>query len=242
MRARRRGLFLAGLSLAVAAGLGAAGAASAQAPGAGPEEAVPPSRSVPSGAKPAKGSAMCGVCHSDIRVKYEKGVHKSEGVPCTSCHGGNPGALTVEGAHGDGFRGKPARRSIPALCASCHARMDPLGFALENYDAIGKWRTQDGKFPVDPSGTFPNGKSFTTPAGMKELLKEDLPEFARCLTEKLLTYSLGRGVESYDRRTVQDIVRQAAAQEYRFQSFIQAIVKSVPFQQRRGPGKEEQTK
>jgi hypothetical protein len=140
------------------------------------------------------------------------------------------------------LRQQMEKHRTDALCASCHARMDPLGFALENYDAIGKWRTQDGKFPVDPSGTFPNGKSFTNPAGMKELLKEDLPEFARCLTEKLLTYSLGRGVESYDRRTVQDVVKQAAAQDYRFQSFIQAIVKSVPFQQRRGPGKEEQTK
>ena len=140
------------------------------------------------------------------------------------------------------LRQQMEKHRTDALCASCHARMDPLGFALENYDAIGKWRTVDGKFPVDPSGTLPNGKSFTTPASMKDLLKEDLPEFARCLTEKLLTYSLGRGVESYDRRTVQDVVRQAAAQQYRFQSFVQAIVKSAPFQQRRGPGKEEPTK
>ena len=98
-----------------------------------------------------------------------------------------------------------------AVCARCHARMDVLGFGLENYDAIGRWRTQDGKFPVDASGAFPNGKTFTGPAEMKQLLKDKLPEFARCLAEKMLTYSLGRGVESYDRRAVQDLVRQTAA-------------------------------
>ncbi|HEU4725186.1 MAG TPA: cytochrome c3 family protein [Candidatus Eisenbacteria bacterium] len=106
----------------------AAHPARAQAPGAHPEEAVPPARVAPAGVKPAKGSAMCGVCHSDIRVKYEKGIHKSEGVPCTSCHGGNAAALTVEGAHRDGFRGKPARRTIPALCASCHADVARMRF------------------------------------------------------------------------------------------------------------------
>jgi len=129
-----------------------------------------------------------------------------------------------------------------AVCASCHARMDVLGFGLENYDAVGKWRTQDGKFPVDSSGAFPNGKTFTGPAEMKQLLKENMPEFARCLAEKMLTYSLGRGVESYDRRTVQDLVRQTAAHEYQFQSLVQAIVHSPPFQQRRGEVREPNTK
>lgn len=130
MSGERHRQFVAGFVLAVtvAALLGTPDLARAQAPGAKPEEAVAPSRVVPSGAKPAKGSAMCGVCHSDIRVKYEKGIHKSEGVPCTSCHGGNAGALTVEGAHRDGFRGKPARRSIPALCASCHADVARMRF------------------------------------------------------------------------------------------------------------------
>jgi mono/diheme cytochrome c family protein len=121
-----------------------------------------------------------------------------------------------------------------AVCASCHSRMDVLGFGLENYDAIGRWRTQDGKFPVDPGGSFPNGKSFSTPAEMKVLLHDNMPEFTRCLTEKLLTYALGRGVEAYDRRTVQDLLNQTAAHEYRFQSLVTAIVHSAPFQQRRG--------
>jgi len=124
-------------------------------------------------------------------------------------------------------------RSSP-VCASCHSRMDVLGFGLENYDAIGQWRTQDGKFPVDASGTFPNGKSFTTPAQMKDLLSENMPEFTRCLTEKMLTYALGRGVEPFDRPVMRDIVRQTADNEYRIQAMIAAIVRSVPFQARRG--------
>jgi hypothetical protein len=124
-----------------------------------------------------------------------------------------------------------------ALCASCHAKMDPLGFALENYDAIGKWRTQDGKFPVDASGKFPDGKTFNGPAQMKEVLKQSMPEFTRCAAEKMLTYALGRGVESFDRLTVESLVRQVAQSGYKMQSLILGIVHSVPFQQRRGEPK-----
>jgi hypothetical protein len=121
-----------------------------------------------------------------------------------------------------------------AVCASCHSRMDVLGFGLENYNAIGKWRTMDGKFPIDSAGTFPNGKSFSTPAELRVLLKEDLPDFARCLTEKMLTYALGRGLERYDRRTVDQITRNLEASGYRFQALIYEIVRSLPFQARRG--------
>ncbi|MBL8223549.1 MAG: DUF1588 domain-containing protein, partial [Bryobacterales bacterium] len=76
-----------------------------------------------------------------------------------------------------------------AVCASCHSRMDPLGFGLENYDAIGAWRTRDGKFPIDVSGTLPNGKSFKTPNELKSILRADKDAFARCVIEKLLTYA-----------------------------------------------------
>ncbi len=124
-------------------------------------------------------------------------------------------------------------RSNPT-CAACHNRMDALGFGLENYDAIGRWRTMDGKFPIDVSGTFPNGKSFATPAQMRRLLAEELPDFARCLTEKMLTYALGRGLERFDRRTVNDITRKLEASGYRFQTLIYEITKSLPFQSRRG--------
>jgi len=109
-----------------------------------------------------------------------------------------------------------------------------LGFGLENYDAIGKWRTMDGKFPVDSSGTLPNGKSFSSPAELRDLLKGELPEFSRCLIEKMLTYSLGRGLERYDTRTVDEINRKLEASGYRFQTLIHEIVGSVPFQLRRG--------
>ncbi len=119
-------------------------------------------------------------------------------------------------------------------CASCHSRMDVLGFGLENYDAIGRWRTVDGKFPIDVSGTFPNGKSFASPAEMRTLLKGELPDFSRCLTQKMLTYALGRGVERYDRKTVNDINRKLAASGYQFQTLIHEIAQSLPFQSRRG--------
>lgn len=120
-----------------------------------------------------------------------------------------------------------------AVCASCHNRMDTLGFGLENYDAIGRWRTRDGNFDVDSSGTFPSGKSFRTPAEMRTLLREDLSEFARCVSEKMLTYALGRGLERFDRRTVSAIERKLAADGYRFQTLIYQIVSSLPFQNRR---------
>ena len=102
-----------------------------------------------------------------------------------------------------------------ATCASCHNKMDPLGFGLENYDGIGKWRTMDGKFPVDSSGTLPNGNSFSTPGEMRTVLKSaTAPVLPLHRTEKMLTYSLGRGLGSYDRRTVDEIDRKLAANGY----------------------------
>jgi len=121
-----------------------------------------------------------------------------------------------------------------SICASCHARMDPLGFALENYDAIGKWRTQDGGFPVDSSGVLPGGRSFSGPAEMRAVLNEMLPDFARCLTEKMLTYALGRGLERYDRATVRSITTRLESSGYGFQTLVTEVVRSLPFQSRRG--------
>lgn len=129
-----------------------------------------------------------------------------------------------------------------AVCASCHNRMDTLGFGLENYDAIGRWRTKDGKFDIDVSGTFPSGKAFATPAEMRSLLRDELPEFARCLTEKMLTYALGRGLERYDRKTMEEINRKLAAQGYPFQTMVYEIARSLPFQWRRGEVSKEEPK
>jgi mono/diheme cytochrome c family protein len=124
-------------------------------------------------------------------------------------------------------------RADPA-CATCHNKMDPLGFGLENYNAIGQWRTKDGNFPVDSTGTLPSGKAFATPAEMRNVLTTGLPEFSQCLTQKMLTYALERGLEAYDRRTEADILRQLTGSNYAFQTLIYGIVHSLPFQQSRG--------
>ncbi len=122
-------------------------------------------------------------------------------------------------------------RTNPA-CASCHTRMDAIGFSLENYDAIGRWRTHDGKFPIDASGTL-NGAQLNGAADLKALLRTRQDEFVGCLTEKLLTYALGRGLERSDKPVVRSISRNLARDEYRFSSLILGIVESLPFQMRR---------
>jgi hypothetical protein len=122
-----------------------------------------------------------------------------------------------------------------AVCAGCHSRMDPIGFGLENYDAIGRYRTTDGAFPIDSSGTLPNGKSFAGATELKAILRADPGTFTRALSEKLLTYALGRGLESYDRAAVAAIVTRVQQNDYRFSSLVQAIIDSVPFEMRRKP-------
>jgi hypothetical protein len=123
-----------------------------------------------------------------------------------------------------------------AVCASCHARMDPLGFALENFDAIGRWRTTDeAGNPIDSSGTFPDGTTFTGPAAFRQALVARSDEFVSALTEKLLIYAIGRGLEAFDMPAVRAIARQAAAADYRWSSLILGIVRSVPFQMRTIP-------
>jgi hypothetical protein len=120
------------------------------------------------------------------------------------------------------------------MCASCHMRMDPLGFALENYNAIGQWRTEDANQPIDASGVLPDGKTFKGSSDLKTILSQNRDAFAQCLTEKLMTYALGRGLESYDRREVNRIVASLAQNDYRFSALIEGIVNSVPFQMGRG--------
>jgi hypothetical protein len=120
-------------------------------------------------------------------------------------------------------------------CATCHARMDPIGFGFENYNSIGGWRNQDGKFAIDPAGKLVSGESFSGPADLKTvLLKHKQAEFLRCLSEKMLTYALGRGVEYFDKCAVDQIARGLERNQNRFSALIMEIVKSVPFQMRRG--------
>jgi hypothetical protein len=123
-------------------------------------------------------------------------------------------------------------------CAVCHKEMDALGFALENFDAVGAWRTKDGNFPIDAAAQLPDGRSFNGPRELKAVLRGSKEQFARCLTEKLLTYAVGRGVEPYDRPAVEGIVSAAKAGDYKFSTLVLGIVHSDPFQKRRGKNKE----
>jgi mono/diheme cytochrome c family protein len=124
-----------------------------------------------------------------------------------------------------------------AVCASCHARMDPLGFALENFDVIGRWRTRDDGGEIDPAGKLPGGASFSGPQGLKRLLLSRPDEFADATVTRLLTYALGRELDARDRPAVRQILRETEAGRYRFQDLIAAVVNSAPFQMRQTPPK-----
>ena len=131
-------------------------------------------------------------------------------------------------------RDRLARHRESPACSVCHAPMDPLGLALENYDAVGRWRTTGtAGLPIDSSGQLPDGTAFDGPTGLRSLLMERRHQFAQTLTEKLLAYGLGRGPEYYDRPTVRAITREAASDNYRWSSIIVGIVKSTPFRMRR---------
>ncbi len=125
-------------------------------------------------------------------------------------------------------------RANPA-CAVCHRMMDPLGFSLENFDGLGRWRdsTGPGTGAIDSSGVLPDGTTFDGPAGLREVLVSKRDLFVETFTERLLTYALGRGVEEYDRPVIRKIVREAASNDQRWSSIILGIVRSAPFQMRK---------
>jgi hypothetical protein len=114
-------------------------------------------------------------------------------------------------------------------CATCHQRLDPLGFGLENFDAVGRWRTRDGSLPIDASGTLLGGESFNGPAELKAVLKGRRDEFTRALAEKMLTYAAGRGMGPADRPAVERVRQRVADEKYTFSSLILAVVESEPF-------------
>ena len=126
-------------------------------------------------------------------------------------------------------------------CATCHVRMDPLGFALENFDAVGRWRTMSNGIPIDASSVFADGTPIDGIAGIRKLLSDHRENFVRTFTAKLLTYALGRGVEYYDNPAIRKILRRAAATNYRWSSIIQGIVDSEPFQMGKAPLQMEST-
>jgi Protein of unknown function (DUF1592)/Protein of unknown function (DUF1588)/Protein of unknown function (DUF1585) len=148
----------------------------------------------------------------------------------------NVPSLTPHGQDGKplSMRQQMEQHRSNAVCAACHTRMDSLGFALENYDGVGKWRNEDAGSPIDASGVLPDGTRFEGPAGLTSLLLTRYrDQFVRTASEKLLIYALGRGLEYYDQPAVRSIARDAARDNYRMSSLIAAVVKSVPFQMRK---------
>ena len=119
-------------------------------------------------------------------------------------------------------------------CAVCHERMDAIGFAFENFDAVGAWRDFDGQFEIDPAGSLPGGRRFQGPTDLKRILKEEAEKFAHALAAKTLTYALGRGLEYYDKCAVDEIVASLVDNDYRFSQLILGVVNAEPFRKRRG--------
>src|SRR5215467_8914106 len=122
-------------------------------------------------------------------------------------------------------------RADPA-CASCHSRMDPIGFAMENFDAIGRWRDRDADSPIDTSGVFPDGTKFDGMAGLKQALLSHPEEFVATVTEKLMMYGVGPNMQYYDRPAIRAVVKESARSNYTFGSLVLGVAKSVPFQMR----------
>jgi hypothetical protein len=130
-------------------------------------------------------------------------------------------------------RERLAQHRADAACARCHATIDPPGFALENYDAVGRWRTVEEGKPVDASGGLPDGSTFVGITGLEQALLDHPEIFVRTLAEKLLTFALGRGVEYDDAPAIRKVVRAARAENYRFSAVVTGIAASTPFQMRR---------
>jgi mono/diheme cytochrome c family protein len=127
-----------------------------------------------------------------------------------------------------------AHRANPE-CAGCHAQMDPIGFAFENFDAVGRWRDAEGGLPIEAASLLPDGTEIDGIDGVRQLLLSDPERFVGAVTEKLLMYALGRNVQYYDKPAVRQIVRDAADDSYTFTALVQGIVKSVPFRMRQSP-------
>jgi hypothetical protein len=145
------------------------------------------------------------------------------------------GGLPADGAPRNGltFRQRLEEHRSKPQCASCHRRMDPLGFGLENFDAIGRWRDKIGSEPVDAKGVMSTGEEFSGPAELKRILLERKDAFAQNVTERMLAYALGRGVEFYDMPTVKRISDLLAKNDYRISKLVTEIARSYPFQYRR---------
>jgi hypothetical protein len=150
-----------------------------------------------------------------------------------------PGVPPLEESAGNGqkltTRQQVEKHRSNAVCAGCHSRMDPLGFALENFDVIGRWRTKDSGGEIEASGKLPNGDTFTGPRGLRQLLLTQEASFVQASIGRLMTYALGRELNARDQATIRGIMRETEAKHYRLDDLIIAIVNSVPFGMRQVP-------
>jgi mono/diheme cytochrome c family protein len=149
-------------------------------------------------------------------------------IPALKTDGSEPGKVVTMREAMIQHRASPA-------CAGCHSRMDPIGFAMENFDAVGRWRDRDGDSLIDTSGIFPDGEKFDGMAGLKATLLSRPQEFVSTVTEKLLMYAIGRNVQYYDEPAIRSIVKEGVRDNYAFASLVLGVVKSAPFQMRKTP-------
>jgi hypothetical protein len=154
-----------------------------------------------------------------------------------------PSLATEDAADGAPLTMREAmiRHRANPVCASCHAKMDPIGFALEHFDAVGRWRDEDAGAAIDASSELPDGSLIEGPEGVRALLTDRPEQFVAALAEKLLMYALGRNVQYYDAPAVRAAVRAAAERNYEFSAIVESIVASVPFQMRAGRAPETET-
>jgi Protein of unknown function (DUF1585)/Protein of unknown function (DUF1588) len=139
-------------------------------------------------------------------------------------------ASSVHGGVKPTMRQQMEAHRVRADCVQCHKIMDPIGFSLENFDAVGHWRTTDDGNPIDASGQLVDGTKINGAVDLRNALMRYSPQFVRLVTEKLMIYALGRGTEYYDMPLIRSIVHDAEKSNYRFSSLVLGIVKSDPFQ------------
>ncbi len=144
-------------------------------------------------------------------------------IPALKTDGPEPGKMVT-------MREAMTRHRANPSCAGCHARMDPIGFAMENFDAVGRWRDHDNGSGIDVSGSFPDGTTFNGMPGLKQILLGQKEQFINTVAEKLLMYALGRNLQYYDQPWVRRIVHESAASNYTFSSLVACVVNSVPFE------------
>jgi len=148
----------------------------------------------------------------------------------------NQNLPTTDGESPKTLREQMAIHRANPTCATCHKVMDPVGFAMENFDVVGAWRTREPGGPIDASGQLADGRQIDGVVTLRNAILEHPEIFVTTMTEKMMTYALGRGVEASDMPAVRRVVRDAAKQNYRLSSMVMGIVKSVPFQMRAAIG------